>query len=73
MGVLGWTPDTLRCGASLQDLAEAYGAWRDYHGAAPPDVPAAAFMHEMLTRFPDKHHRPKEGETSWTAPATPKT
>lgn len=73
MGVLGWTPDTLRRGASLQDLAEAYGAWRRHHAAAPPDVPAAAFMQDMLARFPDKHQPPTEGPTAWTAPAIPKT
>lgn len=53
MGVVGWPPRTVLHEASLRDLAEAYEA-RTAPAASCHRLPPAAFLREMLARFPDK-------------------
>lgn len=53
MGVLGWTPDTLRH-AGLPDLCDAYLGHAAWHGIAPAPTPTKEFMTAMLQQFPDR-------------------
>ncbi|MDF3022901.1 MAG: hypothetical protein K0R10_262 [Alphaproteobacteria bacterium] len=53
MGVLGWTPDTLKH-AVLPDLCDAYLGHAHWHGIAPKPTPTKEFMAAMLRQFPDR-------------------
>ncbi len=52
LGVLGWTPDTLKK-AALPDLCDAYLGHAQWHGIAPKAPPGKEFMTAMLQQFPD--------------------
>ena len=52
MGVLGWTPDTLKT-ASLPDLCDAYLGHAQWQGITPNTTPTKEFMAAMLQQFPD--------------------
>ena len=52
MGVLGWTPDTLKQ-AALPDLCDAYLGHAQWHGITPKTTPTKEFMAAMLQQFPD--------------------
>ena len=57
MGVLGWPPPVVRA-AALDELADARRAWQERQGPAQPPPVSAAFLRDMMRRFPDTLSHP---------------
>ncbi|TVQ82087.1 MAG: hypothetical protein EA357_10555 [Micavibrio sp.] len=55
LGALGWPPQIFWHEAGLQDIADALEGYAQYRcGMRPPaPPPRAAFLAEMLEKFPD--------------------
>lgn len=51
--MLGWKPQELR-GASLQDLAEAFAGYAEFHGIKRQAPPDKIFLLRMMQQFPDE-------------------
>ena len=50
---MGWTPQTLRREASLDDLLDAWQGYAAHHGLQTAPLVSRQFLDDMLRRFPD--------------------